>query len=94
MDDLRAALGQRVRDLREGLRLSQEQLAERAELHWTYVSGIERGRRNPGLNILACLAKALRVTLPALVTDLRPHAPKSKVRRGRPPGAQGPKPGR
>lgn len=73
MDDLRAPLGQRVRELRERLRLSQEQLAERADLHWTYISGIERGKRNPGLNILARLARALRVSLPALVTELRFH---------------------
>ena len=83
MDDLRAAVGQRVRKLREQLGLSQEQLAERADLHWTYVSGIERGRRNPGLNNLARLAKALNVSLPALVTDLRPR-PRPQVRRGRP----------
>jgi transcriptional regulator with XRE-family HTH domain len=86
VDDLRAALGHRVRELRERLRLSQEQLAERADLHWTYVSGVERGRRNPGLNTLARLAKALKVTLPTLVTDLRPHT-KVKIRRGRPPSA-------
>ena len=84
MDDLRAALGQRVRDLRERAGVSQEQLAERGDLHVTYISGIERGRRNPGLNILARLAKALKVSLPILVTDLRPQA-KLRVRRGRPP---------
>jgi transcriptional regulator with XRE-family HTH domain len=83
VDDLRAALGHRVRQLRERLDLSQEQLAERADLHWTYISGIERGRRNAGLNILARLAKALRVTLPALVADLRARVPMSP-RRGRP----------
>ena len=85
MDDLRAALGTRVKDLRERLGLSQEQLAERANLHWTYVSGVERGRRNPGLNTLAGLARALSVTLPTLVSDLKSHAPKPKPRRGRPP---------
>jgi transcriptional regulator with XRE-family HTH domain len=84
VDDLRAALGSRVRDLRDRIGLSQEQLAERADLHWTYISGIERGRRNPGLNILARLAKALNVTLPMLVSDLR-QAARVKVRRGRPP---------
>ena len=72
-----------MRELRERLDLSQEQLAERADLHWTYVSGIERGQRNPGLNILGRLASALSVTLPDLVTDLRASA-HVKVRRGRP----------
>ena len=83
MDDLRAALGQRVKDLREGLELSQEKLAEKAGLDITYISGIERGRRNPGLNSLARLARALNVTLPALVSDLR-HPRHQAIRRGRP----------
>lgn len=83
MDDLRSGLGHRVRELRERIGLTQEQLAERANLHTTYISGIERGRRNPGLNILAQLAKALRVTLPSLLTDLRPHGP-ILARSGRP----------
>lgn len=69
--------------LRERLNLSQEQLAERADLHWTYVSGIERGQRNPGLNILVRLARALKVQLPVLVSDLR-HRPRATFRRGRP----------
>jgi transcriptional regulator with XRE-family HTH domain len=85
VDDMRGALGQRVRELREELGYSQEELAERADLHVTYISGIERGQRNPGLNILASLAKALRVSLPALVTDLKPHMRIKTRRRGRPP---------
>lgn len=84
MDDLRGALGLRIKELRERQGLSQEQLAERANLHVTYISGIERGRRNPGLNNLAGLARALRTPLPSLVSDLRPNV-KVKVRdRGRP----------
>lgn len=75
MDDLRPALGRRIRALREQLDISQEQLAERAGLHWTYVSGIERGRRNPGLNTLGRLAKALRVSLADLLTGLGKDLP-------------------
>ena len=41
--------GARVRSLREAAGLSQEDLAQRAGLHTTYVSGIERGKRNVGL---------------------------------------------
>jgi transcriptional regulator with XRE-family HTH domain len=59
-----------VRERRQKLGLSQEELAERAGLHWTYVSGIERGRRNPGLNTLSALASALRFSLVELVRDL------------------------
>lgn len=83
MVDLRPAFGERVRDLRGALRLSQEQLAEAASVDVTYVSAIERGLRNPGLNILARLAGALRVSLPELVSDLR-HVRRRPARRGRP----------
>lgn len=38
--------GRRVRARRQQLGLSQEALAERADLHWTYVGQVERGRRN------------------------------------------------
>ena len=83
MDDLRAALGERVRELREQLGLSQEQLAERSTLDVTYISGIERGRRNPGLNSLNRLAKALNVALPVLLADLR-RPRRREIHRGRP----------
>ena len=83
MDDLRAALGHRVKNLRERLGLSQARLAERADLDTTYISGIERGRRNPGLNTLGRLARALNVSLPAFVSKLREPQVR-EIRRGRP----------
>jgi len=60
-DDLRPAFGARVRALRTAKKLTMEQLAERADMHWTYVSGVERGVRNPGLNTIGRLAKALGI---------------------------------
>jgi transcriptional regulator with XRE-family HTH domain len=69
VEDLRPRFGARVRSLRTALGLSQEQVAERADLHWVYVSGIERGRRNPGLNTIGKLARALGVTPDALLRD-------------------------
>jgi transcriptional regulator with XRE-family HTH domain len=41
--------------------LSQEALAEAAELHWTYISGVERGVRSPTLNVIGRIAKGLGV---------------------------------
>ena len=63
MGDIRVSFGRRVRELRLALGLTQEQLAERAELHWTYVSGIERARRSPRLHVIEKLARALKVSL-------------------------------
>ena len=49
---VRAALGRNVRALREKKKLTQETLGDRAELHATYISDIERGIRNPSALIL------------------------------------------
>lgn len=54
-----AAFGVAARARREHLGLSQEDLEDRSGLDRTYISGIERGRRNPTLKVIARLAKAL-----------------------------------
>ena len=55
-------LGLNVRKAREKKRFTQEKLAERASLDPTYISGIERGIRNPGIKNVAKIAKALGLT--------------------------------
>ncbi|HXT39305.1 MAG TPA: helix-turn-helix transcriptional regulator [Candidatus Angelobacter sp.] len=57
-----ATLGLNVRRQREAKQLTQENLAERAGLDPTYISGIERGLRNLGIKNVAKLAKALDLT--------------------------------
>jgi transcriptional regulator with XRE-family HTH domain len=61
-DSVLAKLGLNVRKRREARELTQEKLAERAGLDATYISGIERGLRNPGIKNVAKLAKALGLT--------------------------------
>ena len=61
-DKILSALGLNVRKHREARALTQEKLAERAGLDATYISGIERGLRNPGIKNVAKLAKALGLT--------------------------------
>jgi transcriptional regulator with XRE-family HTH domain len=56
------SFGHRVRDLRQARGLSQEQLAEISGLHRTYVSSLERGQRNVGLDNILALAAALEVS--------------------------------
>ena len=53
--------GSNARNLRKGKNLSQEKLAEFAGMDATYISGIERGVRNPSLVAIVQLAKALQV---------------------------------
>ncbi len=52
-------LGATVRQVRLEHELSVERLAQAADIHWTYLSGIERGIRNPSWNVLCALAEAL-----------------------------------
>lgn len=59
-------LGNNVRLLRLERGLSQEKLAERADLHTNYVGGIERGERNPGFLNLLMLSKALNCPIQVL----------------------------
>lgn len=59
--DIKAVVGKNVKQHREAKSLSQEQLAFEADLHRTYVSGVERGIRNPTVLIVAKLADALGV---------------------------------
>jgi transcriptional regulator with XRE-family HTH domain len=54
--------GNRIRTLREAEGWSQEDLAERSGLHRTYISGVERGVRNPTLEIIGKLAQAFGVS--------------------------------
>jgi len=63
----RAAFGQNVRGIRLKLGWSQEELAERAGLHRTYIGSIERGERNISLDNIIRLALALRTTPSALL---------------------------
>jgi len=63
MKTIRKKFGKRVRELRRAKSLSQEELAFRAGVHRTYLGGIERGERNPALENIEAIAKALGVSL-------------------------------
>jgi transcriptional regulator with XRE-family HTH domain len=65
--DIKSRFGNRVRQEREHLGLSQEGLASRCGLHRTYIGGIERGERNPTLQTISLLADALDVAIVTLL---------------------------
>lgn len=65
---LRAVVARNVRQQREAQSLSQEDLAHRARMHTTYLSGIENGHRNPTLDVVERLAVALGVEVATLVS--------------------------
>jgi transcriptional regulator with XRE-family HTH domain len=69
MQDWRAIFGKNVRRMRQQKGLTQEALAFEAELDLTYVGGIERGKRNPSLLVMARIADALSVPLTKLISE-------------------------
>ena len=69
MQDWRLILGKNVRPLRQQKGLTQEELAFEAEIDLTYMGGIERGKRNPSLLVIARIAKALSVTPAKLLSE-------------------------
>jgi len=63
MSDIKLAFGKRLRELREDKGMSQETLAHEAGLDRTYISGVERGKRNISLENIERLALALGVEI-------------------------------
>ena len=59
MRDWKAIVAKNVRKLRQQRKLTQEQLAFAAKIDLTYLGGIERGKRNPSLLVMARIASAL-----------------------------------
>jgi transcriptional regulator with XRE-family HTH domain len=62
-------LSRRVRELRLKRRWTQEECAEYAQVATAYLSGVERGVRNPTVKVLARLAEAFRVPIGALFDE-------------------------
>ncbi|MBO5216023.1 MAG: helix-turn-helix transcriptional regulator [Clostridia bacterium] len=61
--DIRILVGKRVKELRNKLKISQEELADIAELDRTYITSVECGKRNISIVNIEKLAIALKVTL-------------------------------
>ena len=59
--DVRRLVGQNLRRFRKAAGFSQEELADLARLDRTYVGGIERGIRNPTVQVLQDLASVLKI---------------------------------
>ena len=67
MASIEERFGERIRQLRKDRGWSQEELAHRSKLHRTYISSLERGRRNVSLKALEQLASAFSVPLKTLM---------------------------
>lgn len=65
----RDALAKNLRRLRDAKDWSQEELAERSGVHRTYISGLERSKRNPTLSIIEDLSLSLDCSVNELLID-------------------------
>ena len=74
--DVRRRLGLNLKKLREEQGFSQESFADHCGLHRTYISGIERGVRNPTVVILDKIARALKVPVGTLLDEAKASAKK------------------
>ena len=66
----RKALGRTIRQYRARKKVSQEKLAELADLHRNYVGELERGEKAASIDVLVKIAKALRIRVRTLVERL------------------------
>ena len=71
MNNILKEFGSKVRELRKSRGLSQEKLAEKAGLHYTYIGAVERGEKNISLQNIEKIAKALDTDIAELFTFLR-----------------------
>ena len=71
MRDVLVQLGKRIRALREERKISQEELADRADIHRNYVSQIEGGKRNVSFYYVVKIARALQVSPSRLIDPIR-----------------------
>ena len=71
MADYRRILGDNVRAARKALDVSQEDLGLETGIDRTYISGIERGLRNPSLDVIVRIARRLKTTPATLLASPR-----------------------
>lgn len=64
-------IGERIRELRSVVRLSQEALAHLAELDRTYINSVENGKRNISIENIEKIAKALNTSVKDFFDDTR-----------------------
>ena len=71
---IQLAVGQRIKELRESKKWSQEEYADRCGVHRTYIGSAENGARNLTIQVLTMFAKGLGITVSELLVGLEERA--------------------
>jgi len=72
-DNLLFSFGQTIRKIRLSKDISQERFADLCDLHRTYISDVELGKRNVSLENIDKMAKALDITISGLFREVEKH---------------------
>lgn len=75
LEELRFALGRRIRELRQRNGWSQEEFAARAHVHRTFAGSLERGEKNLSFHALILVARCFGVTLAELLQGIETGEP-------------------
>lgn len=70
MSEIHVEIGTRIRQLRIKKGFSQEKLAELSDLNTSYIGQVERGEKNPSVDIVYRIASALEIPMPDLFKHL------------------------
>jgi len=70
MDNIKVRFGKRIREMRLLKGISQEKLAELADLDRTYITGIETGKRNISITVIEKLSKAFNLTVSEIFKEI------------------------
>lgn len=73
MSDISRLIGENIRSLRRTKGLSQEQLALRAEINASYMGQVERGEKNPTIDVLNKISQALQTPLEQIINFKASH---------------------
>lgn len=66
MANINKALGRKIRSIRRAKKMTQEDLAYESKTDYSYLNEIEGGKRNPSVERLNAIAKALKITVKEL----------------------------
>ena len=79
MSEIIKTIGNRIRKYRNELHLSQEELAERADMHYTYIGQVERGEKNITIGSLEKICQSLGISFEELFAGLGPAQKESET---------------
>lgn len=79
MSEIAVIVGKRIRSYRENAHISREALAERADMHPTYLGQLERGEKNATLESISKVARGLDIPLAYLVENIPVAAADSTI---------------